>query len=96
MKVPEVGGAGVPAVLKEGQSGPHPGGPLRPAGSIGGRRLNIPYVPGKDMEPGIQISLCACGEPALLRVVRASVDPAVDLLDLSAKVAKLSQHFRLE
>lgn len=96
MKASEVDRAGVPAVLKEGQSGPHPGGPLRPAESIGGRRLNIPDVPGKDMEPGIQIPFRACGEPALLRVVRASVDPAVDLLDLSAKVAKQGQRFRLQ
>ena len=96
VKAPEVGGAGVPAVLKEGQSGPHPGGPLRPAGSVGESGLNIPNVPCKDMEPGIQIPFRACGESALLRVVSASVDPAVDLLDLSAKVAKLCQHFRLE
>ena len=96
MKAPEVGGAGVPAVLKEGQPGPHPGAPLRPTGSVPGSGLNIPDVPSKDMEPGIQISLRACGESALLRVVRASVDPAVDLLDLSAKVAKLCQHFWLE
>ena len=96
VKAPEVDGAGVPAVLKEGQPGPHPGASLRPTGSVPGSGLNIPDVPGKDMEPGIQISLRACGEPAFLRVVRASVDPAVDLLDLSAKVAKLRQHFRLE
>lgn len=96
MKAPEVGGASVPAVLKKGQPGLHPGAPLRPTGSVPGSGLNIPDVPSKDMEPGIQISLRACGESALLRVVRTSVDPAVDLLDLSAKVAKLSQHFRLE
>ena len=78
MKAPEVGGAGVPAVLKEGQPGPHPGAPLRPTGSVPGSGLNIPDVPGKDMEPGIQISLRACGEPAFLRVVRASFAPAVD------------------
>ena len=96
MKAPEVGGAGVPAVLKEGQPGPHPGAPLRPTGSVPGSGLNIPDVPGKDMEPGIQIQFRACGEPALLRVVRASVDPAVDLLDLLSEVAKLRQHFRLE
>ena len=96
VKAPEVGGAGVPAVLKEGQSGPHPGGPLRPAGSVPGSGLNIPDVPCKDMEPGIQIPFRACGESALLRVVRASVDPAVDLLDLPAKVAKTGKHFRLE
>lgn len=96
MKAPEVDGAGVPGVFEKGEPGPHPGAPLRPAGSIGGSGLNVPNVPCKDMEPGIQISLRACGESALLRVVRASVDPAVDLLDLSAKVAKLRQHFRLE
>ena len=53
-------------------------------------------VPGKDMEPGIQISLRACGEPALLRVVRTSVDPAVDLFDLLSEVAKQGQRFRLQ
>ena len=96
MKAPEVGGAGIPAVFEESKPGPHPGGPLRPAGSIGGSGLNIPDMPGKDMEPSIQIPFRACGESALLRVVRASVDPAVDLLDLPAKVAKQDQHFRLE
>lgn len=96
MKAPEVGGASVPAVLKEGQPGPHPGAPLRPAGSVAGSRLNVPDMPGKDMEPGIQISLRACGEPALLRVIRASVDPAVDLLDLPAKVTKLRKSLGLE
>ena len=50
----------------------------------------------EDMEPGIQISLRACGESALLRVVRTPFDPAVDLLDLSAKVAKLRKRFGLE
>lgn len=96
MKAPEVDGAGVPGVLKEGQPGPHPGAPLRPAGSVAGSRLNIPNVPGKDMEPSIQISLCASRQPALLRVVRASVDPAVDLLDLLSEVAKQGQRFRLQ
>ena len=96
MKAPEVGGAGVPAVLKEGQPGPHSGGPLCPTGGVAGRSLNIPDVPGKDMEPSIQISLRACGEPALLRVVRTSVDPAVDLFDLLSEVVKLRQHLRLE
>lgn len=90
MKAPEVGGAGVPAVFEESKPGPHPGGPLRPAGSIGFRGLNIPDMPGKDMEPSIQIPFRACGESALLRVVRASVDPAVDLLDLPAKLAKIT------
>lgn len=96
VKASEVGGAGVPAVLKEGQPGPHPGAPLRPTGSVPGSGLNIPDMPGKDMEPGIQIPFRACGESALLRVVRASVDPAVDLLDLLSEVAKLRQHFWLE
>lgn len=93
MKAPEVGGAGVSGVFEESEPGPHPGGPLRPAGGVAGRSLNIPDVPGKDMEPSIQISLRACGEPALLRVVRTSVDPAVDLFDLLSEVAKLRQHF---
>ncbi len=96
MKASEVGGASVPAVFEKGQPGPHPGAPLRPTGSVPGSGLNVPDMPCKDMEPSIQIPFRACGESALLRVVRASVDPAVDLLDLSAKVAKLRQHFRLE
>lgn len=96
MKAPEVGGAGVPGVFEKGEPGPHSGTPLRPAGSVAGSRLNVPDMPGKDMEPPVEISLRACGEPALLRVVRTSVDPAVDLLDLSAKVAKLRKRFGLE
>ena len=95
MKAPEVDGAGVPGVLKEGQPGPHPGTPLRPAGSVAGSRLNVPDMPGKDMEPSIQISLCASRQPAL-DIIATPFDPAVDLLDLSAKVAKLCQHFRLQ
>ena len=62
----------------------------------GVKHAYIPDVPGKDMEPSIQISLRACGEPALLRVVRTSVDPAVDLFDLLSEVVKLRQHLRLE
>ena len=49
----------------------------------------------EDMEPPVEISLCASRQPAL-DIIATSVDPAVDLLDLSAKVAKLYQHFRLE
>ena len=96
VKAPEVDGAGVPGVFEKGQPCPHPGGPLRPAGGIGSRLLDVPHMPGKDMEPGIQIPFRACGESALLRVVRASVDPTVDLLDLLAKIAKLRKRFRLE
>ena len=96
VKAPEVGGAGVPAILKEGQPGPHPGTPLCPAGNVAGSGLNIPDVPCKDMKPGIQISLRACGEPTFLRVVRTSVDPAVDLFDLLSEVAKQGQRFRLQ
>ena len=47
VKAPEVGGAGVPAILKEGQPCPHPGTPLYPAGNVAGSVLNIPDVPGK-------------------------------------------------
>ena len=65
MKAPEVGGAGVPAVLKEGQPGPHPGAPLRPAGSVAGSGLNVSDVPCKDMEPPVEISLCTSRQPAL-------------------------------
>ena len=57
VKTPEVGGAGVPAIFKEGQPGPHPGTPLCPAGSVAGSGLNIPDVPGEDMEPPVEISL---------------------------------------
>ena len=96
MKAPEVGGAGVPGVFEKGEPGPHSGGPLCPTGGVAGSRLNVPDMPGKDMEPGIQISLRACGEPAFLRVVRASFAPAVDLLDLLSEVAKQGQRFRLQ
>ena len=96
MKAPEIDGAGVPAVLKEGHPGPHSGGPLRPAGSVPGSGLNNPDVPGKDMKPGIQITAGSGGKPTLLRVVRTSVDPAVDLFDLPAKIAKLRKHFGLK
>ena len=65
VKTPEVGGAGVPAIFKEGQPGPHPGTPLCPAGSVAGSGLNIPDVPGEDMEPPVEISLCASRQPAL-------------------------------
>ena len=47
------------------------------------------------MESPIEVSLCAGRQPAL-GTIATPFDPAVDLLDLSAKVAKLSQHFRLE
>ena len=96
VKAPEVDGACVPGVFEKGEPGPHSGTPLRPAGSIGGRGLNIPNVPDKDMEPSIQISLCASRQLALLRVVRTSVDPAVDLFDLLSEVAKQGQRFRLQ
>ena len=65
MKTPEVGGAGVPGVFEKGQPGPHPGTPLCPAGSVAGSGLNIPDVPGEDMEPPVEISLCASRQPAL-------------------------------
>ena len=95
VKAPEVGGAGVPAILKEGQPGPHPGTPLCPAGNVAGSGLNIPDVPCKDMEPPVEISLCASRQPAL-DIIATPFDPAVDLLDLSAKVAKLRKRFGLE
>lgn len=95
VKAPEVGGAGVPGVFEKGQPGPHPGAPLRPTGGVAGSRLNVPDMPGKDMEPPVEISLCASRQPAL-DIIATPFDPAVDLLDLSAEVAKLCQHFRLE
>ena len=42
----------------------------------------------EDMEPPVEISLCASRQPAL-DIIATPFDPAVDLLDLSAKVAKL-------
>ena len=49
MKAPEVYGAGVPGVFEKGEPGPHSGGPLCPAGSVAGSRLNVPDMPGKDV-----------------------------------------------
>ena len=95
MKAPEVDGAGVSAVFEKGEPGPHSGTPLRPAGSVDGSRLNVPDMPGKDMEPPVEISLCASRQPAL-DIIATPFDPAVDLLDLSAKVAKLRKRFGLE
>ena len=65
VKAPEVGGAGVPGVFEEGEPGPHSGTPLRPAGSVAGSRLNVPDVFREDMEPPVEISLCASRQPAL-------------------------------
>lgn len=96
VKAPEVGGAGVPGVFEESEPGPHSGGPLCPTGGVVVCGLHIPDVPGEDMEPGIQIPAGTCGEPTFLRIVTASVHPAVDLLDLLSKVAKLCQRFRFE
>ena len=94
MKAPEVGGASVPAVLKEGQPGPHSRGPQAPfLGVIGFSKCRIDVF-REDMEPPVEISLCASRQPAL-DIIATPFDPAVDLLDLSAKVAKLRQCFRL-
>lgn len=49
----------------------------------------------EDMEPPVEISLCASRQPAL-DIIVTPFDPAVDLLDLSAKVAKLRKRFGLE
>ena len=49
----------------------------------------------EDMEPPVEISLCASRQPAL-DIIATPFDPAVDLLDLSAKVAKLRKRFGLE
>lgn len=49
----------------------------------------------EDMEPPVEISLCASRQPAL-DIIATSVDPAIDLLDLSAKVAKLRKRLGLE
>ena len=65
MKAPEVGGAGVPAVLKEGQPGPHSRGPQAPfLGVIGFSKCRIDVF-REDMEPPVEISLCASRQPAL-------------------------------
>lgn len=95
MKVPEVGGAGVPAVLKEGQPGPHARGPQAPfLGVIGFSKCRIDMF-RQYMESPIEVSLCAGRQPAL-DTIATPFDPAVDLLDLSAKVAKLRKRFGLE
>ena len=95
MKAPEVDGAGVPGVFEKGEPGPHSRGPQAPfLGVIGFSKCRIDVF-REDMEPPVEISLCASRQPAL-DIIATSVDPAVDLLDLSAKVAKLYQHFRLE
>ena len=49
----------------------------------------------EDMEPPVEISLCASRQPAL-DIIATPFDPAVDLLDLSAEVAKQGQRFRLQ
>ena len=95
VKAPEVGGASVPAVLKEGQPGPHSRGPQAPfLGVIGFSKCRIDVF-REDMEPPVEISLCVSRQPAL-DIIATPFDPAVDLLDLSAKVAKLRKRFGLE
>ena len=47
------------------------------------------------MESPIEVSLCAGRQPAL-GTIATPFDPAVDLLDLSAEVAKQGQRFRLQ
>ena len=49
----------------------------------------------EDMEPSVEVPLCAGRQPAL-DIIATPFDPAVDLLDLSAKVAKLRKRFGLE
>ena len=95
MKVPEVGGAGVPAVLKEGQPGPHSRGPQAPfLGVIGFSKCRIDMF-RQYMESPIEVSLCAGRQPAL-DTIATPFDPAVDLLDLLSKVSKLRKHFGLK
>jgi len=92
VKAPEVGWASVPGVLKEGQPGPHSRGPQAPfLGVIGFSECRIDVF-REDMEPPVEISLCASRQPAL-DIIATPFDPAVDLLDLSAKVAKLRKRF---
>lgn len=56
VKAPEVGGASVPAVLKEGQPGPHSRGPQAPfLGVIGFSKCRIDVF-REDMEPPVEIS----------------------------------------
>lgn len=49
----------------------------------------------EDMELSAEVPLCAGRQPAL-DIIATSVDPAIDLLDLSAKVAKLRKRLGLE
>ena len=95
MKSSEVDGAGVPGVFEKGQPGPHSRGPQAPfLGVIGFSKCRIDVF-REDMEPPVEISLCASRQPAL-DIIATPFDPAVDLLDLSAKVAKLRKRFGLE
>ena len=95
VKTPEVGGAGVPAIFKEGQPGPHARGPQAPfLGVIGFSKCRIDMF-RQYMESPIEVSLCAGRQPAL-DTIATPFDPAVDLLDLLSKVSKLRKHFGLK
>ncbi len=95
MKAPEVDGAGVSGVFEEGEPGPDTRGPQAPfLGVIGFSECGIDVF-REDMEPSVEVPLCAGRQPAL-DIIATPFDPAVDLLDLSAKVAKLRKRFGLE
>ena len=65
MKSSEVDGAGVPGVFEKGQPGPHSRGPQAPfLGVIGFSECRIDVF-REDMEPPVEISLCASRQPAL-------------------------------
>ena len=65
MKSSEVDGAGVPGVFEKGQPGPHSRGPQAPfLGVIGFSKCRIDVF-REDMEPPVEISLCASRQPAL-------------------------------
>ena len=95
MKAPEVDGAGVSGVFEEGEPGPDTRGPQAPfLGVIGFSECGIDVF-REDMEPSVEVPLCAGRQPAL-DIIATPFDPAVDLLDLSAEVAKQGQRFRLQ
>ena len=84
------------AVFEESEPGPHPGGPLRPAGGVAGRSLNIPDVPGKDMEPSYPRSRFAPADSLrfcdIIRYI-GSIQRST-FSTCSAEVAKLRKQFR--
>ena len=95
MKAPEIDGAGVPGVFEEGEPGPHARGPQAPfLGVIGFSECRIDVF-RENIEPPVEVPLCAGGQPAL-DIITTPFYPAVDLLDLLSEVAKLMKSLGLE